>query len=115
VGDKPLTIDTEPFVDLYLAGKGAMNHPATPYQTGISRAGLSRPEKTLAPGEAFTLPIKSLDSGHDRRCYWLLPGEYTLIVSGFVYVPPAEGAAIKRSEIVHWSEPVRLKVVAGKK
>jgi hypothetical protein len=61
------------------------------------------------------VPIKSLDHGHSRQCYWLLPGEYTLHVSYATRViPPPDG----------WHEtgygtldaaPLRLKVVAAKK
>jgi WD40 repeat protein len=111
-GNKSLTLlSREVTIRVYLVGDGAMNHPEMPYQTFLSM----QEGATLAPGATLSAPIKSLECDLDRRSYWLLPGEYTLIVSGHVALQPSPGAEFKVTDFFGWSLPLRVKVIAQKK
>jgi hypothetical protein len=100
-------------VSAYLVGDGAMNHPLEEYQTGY--IGREKHETTLAPGELYTLPVKSLDFDHCRQSYWLLPGVYTLHASASVFASPAPKEVNKLPrEYGHWDldvPPLQVKVV----
>jgi WD40 repeat protein len=119
--NKKLTLDPKGEFESYLVGAGALNHPELPYQTGIGRGGFSQEPKqiTLAPGESYSVPIKSLDHGHDQQAYWLLPGEYTLHVSYHTRVTPAPEGWNKGVDGTGYgtlrAAPLRLKVVAATK
>jgi WD40 repeat protein len=118
--DKKLTLDPKGEFDSYLVGAGALNHPELPYQTGIARGFSPEPKKvTLAPGESYSVPIRSLDRGHSQQSYWLLPGEYTLHVSYHTSVTPAPEGWLKGEDGTGYgtlrAAPVRLKVVAEAK
>jgi WD40 repeat protein len=109
-----MTIWPDTGYDFYVCGDGAINHPETPYQSGYIPG--DRPKDiVLAPGDSYSLPIKSLDLGHDRRSYWVLPGEYSVFVHCSVMViPEARGA---RADVDPWfahlrTSPLRVKVVA---
>jgi hypothetical protein len=105
------------WIDFHLVGPGAMNYPTEEYQTDYRR---SRPsEVVLAPGETYSIPIRSLDCGHSMQSFWLLPGEYTLYANcNGVWYPPHD-----RSEEEYDANPypgipvppLRLKVVAANK
>jgi WD40 repeat protein len=117
-GKKNLILEPEEImIYLHLTGDGAMNHPMQPYQTAADFR--ERKKITLAPGEHYSVSIKSLDLGHCQQSYWLLPGEYTLHVTGWVWMKPApeedkvleDGSGFGRFRVA----PLRLKVVAEKK
>jgi WD40 repeat protein len=119
--DKKIMVTPGGVVESYLVGKGAVNHPELPYQTGfVSSGGLpAEPEKiTLAPGESYSVPIVSLNRGHDQQSYWLLPGEYTLHLSYHTSVKPAPEGWLKGDDGTGYgtldAAPLRLKVVAAK-
>ena len=96
-----------------------MNHPELPRQTGV----LDRdtpPKILLKPGDSYPVPIKSLARESGRQSYWLLPGEYSLHASIYVWVTPApegvehtlsDGSGLVKLE----APPSRVKVVAEKK
>jgi WD40 repeat protein len=123
--DKRLTLDPDGRIESYLVGTGALNHPMLPYQTGIGTGigpGASFPEPkkvALAPGESYSIPIRSLDNGHGRQSYWLLPGEYNLHVSYDARVAPAPDGGDKGAEgwgyVTLHAAPLRLTVVADPK
>jgi uncharacterized protein (TIGR03067 family) len=82
-------------VKLSLKGPDALTvHMQGPFQ--LDRR-LPKPI-TLAPGKAFTRPIRSLNHGHrdiEFRSYWLAPGDYTLTASFHTaMVPPPAGAVL---------------------
>jgi len=117
-GKKKLTIDLDMSIYLHLIGDGAMNHPMESYQTCVQFG--DEPKKvTLAYGETYSVPIKSLDRGHCERSYWLLPGEYSLHASSHVCVTPVADDKDKESDKYQFVTlrvpPVRVKVVAEKK
>jgi hypothetical protein len=117
--DKKFTLDPKGEFESYLLGRGALNHPELPYQTGIV-PGLPELKKiTLAPGETYSVPIKSLDNRRGQRSYWLLPGEYTLHVLYHTSVTPAPQGWYKGDDGTGYgalrAAPLRLKVVAGTK
>jgi WD40 repeat protein len=114
--DKELTFESNASINLHLVGDGALNHPELPSPPAFPPL---RKHVTLAPGETYSVPIKSLDQGDSQRSYWLVPGEYTLHVSYSTIVKPVpEGSR----EIANgWgystvrAAPLRLKVVAPTK
>lgn len=128
ISDKKVAFDKvdikcEEEFGLHLIGAGAMNHPVTPYQTGYIRpldGQVEKPKPTiLAPGETYSVPITSLDFGHDQQCYWLLPGEYLLHGNCWVYFAQ-DGEGAHRLGDESWSanlpiQPLRVKVVAERK
>jgi hypothetical protein len=118
-GTKPLTIDGDVSVSLYLTGDGAMNHPGEIYQIEGGFRGEKRKKVTLAPGKTYEIPIQSLDRGHSEQSYWLLPGEYTLHAGCFLLADPAPDGAEKLSDgsgfVSMNAPPLRVKVVAEKK
>jgi hypothetical protein len=118
-GTKPLTIDAELSVSLYLTGAGAMNHPGEIYQTEGRPAGEKRKTVTLAPGKTHEIPIQSLDRGHAERSYWSLPGEYTLHAGCFLFVDPVPEGGERVSDtsgfVTLKAPPLRVKVAAAKK
>jgi hypothetical protein len=101
-------------VEIHVVGDGAMNHPMESFQTGYIR-GAERHETTLAPGEVYTLPIKSLDFDHCRQSYWLLPGVYSLQATGYLSVSPPPKEATKMPSGSGWLDldvpPLRVRVV----
>jgi hypothetical protein len=124
-----VTVDLKGSFQTYLVGEGALNHPELPYQTGFGIAptsigsGYDPPPETkrrLAPGESCSIPLRSLDQGHDQQSYWLLPGEYTLHVAFHTSVnPPLQGWSKDEETGTGYGTlrpaPLRLKVVAGTK
>jgi hypothetical protein len=114
---KTLTLNPEILSDLYLTGDGAINHPMFTYQT--EGRPVDQPKKvTLAPGKTYELPIQSLDCGHARQSFWLLPGEYTLHATCSVWVTPPPDGVDKSSDGSGYVDlkapPLRVKVVAEK-
>jgi hypothetical protein len=120
--DQKLTLDPEGAVESYLVGEGALNHPELPHQTGVFFGGGHAPEPkkiTLAPGESYSVSIRSLDHGHCQQSYWLLPGEYTLHVSYHTGMTPAPEGWHKGEDGTGYgtvrAAPLRLRVVAETK
>ncbi len=116
---KPVTLADPDVIRIYvyLVGDGAMNHPE---KNGLTLYGQRELKPvTLAPGAAYSIPIKSLDTGNDRRSYWLLPGEYAVHAGVSACVSPAPNGALKLADgsgHVHVPvPPLRVKVVAAKK
>jgi hypothetical protein len=115
-----LTLEPRGMASLHLVGPGTVNHPELPYQTGVAAGGQrpDPPKLVLRPGPSHSVPIKSLDCGHGRCSYWLLPGEYTAHVTYHAGVTPApEGWRVWRNGAPGYSDvqaaPLRLKVVSG--
>ncbi len=101
----------------FLSGDGAMNHPLEEYQSGYVRQELH--EIVLAPGETYSLPLRSFDFGHCMCSYWLLPGQYTVHATCTVFVSPApedaKSVVARRDDVELDVPPLQLKVVAGRK
>jgi WD40 repeat protein len=120
--DKDVTLDPVGQLESYILGEGALNHPELPCQTGVFSDGGHAPEPkkiTLAPGERYSVPIKSLEREHSQQSYWLLPGEYTLHVSYHTGVRPAPEGWHKGEDGTGYgtlqAAPLRLRVVAKTK
>jgi hypothetical protein len=93
-----------------------MNHPGEIYQTEGRISEDKQKKVTLAPGKTYEIPIQSLDRGHSEQSYWLLPGEYALHASCFVWVDTAPEGAEKTSDFVRLNAlPLRVKVATEKK
>ena len=118
-GDKKLAFHPDVTFSLYVVGPGAMNHPEYPYQTGYLPDGERPKDVTLAPGETYTLPIRSLDLGYGRQSYWVLPGDYTLVLSCMPCVTPTPEGSDKVGDDTGFvnlhAPPLRVKVVVEKK
>jgi hypothetical protein len=117
-GTKPLAINPDFLVGLYLIGDGAVNHPWEPYQT-VFQLGDEPKKVTLEPGKTYQIPIRSLARDHSRQSYWLLPGEYTLHAGVFVHVSSAPDGTEKASDGSGFASikapPLKVKVVLEKK
>lgn len=117
VSDRKLELDPKGLITCYLVGEGALNHPELAYSVGVQLEELKK--IALAPGESYSIPIRSLDQGHSQQSYWLLPGEYTLHLNYFTSVTPVlEGRNKGKDESecrTIRAAPLRLKVVAEKK
>ncbi len=116
-GTKTLTLHRDILLSLYLTGDGAMNHPMYSYQT--EGRGDEPKKVTLAPGKTYEIPIQSLDRGHGEQSYWLLPGEYTLHASCYIWISPVPDGVDKLSDgsdfVSFKAPPLRVKIVAEKK
>ncbi len=117
-GDKKLVLDPDVRVDVYLIGNAAMNHPEGSHSVGVQFEDLPK-KVSLAPGETYSVSIKSLDQGPGRQSYWLLPGEYALHAKAWVFVDAESEGKPKFTDGSVFADlpvpPLRVKVVAEKK
>jgi WD40 repeat protein len=116
---KPMTIDGDVSVSLYLTGHGAMNHPEEVVQTEGRVPGEERKKVVIAPGKSHDIPVRALKHGYGAQSHWLLPGEYSIHAGCYLIVDPAPAGTLKlgdtRGSITLKAPQLRVKVVAEKK
>ncbi len=123
-GDKKLDLSDIGGLHVSLVGDGAMNLPMTHDRSLLTEAlewldwKPARPKPiTLAPGETYSVPVKSLHGSFGQRSYWLLPGEYTLYARASANVNPAPEGAVSFTDgstnVSVETPPLRVKVIAA--
>jgi hypothetical protein len=116
IGAQPVSIRVQgegDILSLYLLGANALNFQMNLRQTGVG--GLAFKTVILAPGESYSFPVTTFDSG-EMRAYWLLPGEYKVRATSLLWVsPPPAGVQADDDgfALVHFQAvPVKVSVNA---